>query len=127
LWDTRTGELRHELGGYRRQINAVAFASDGNVVAAGGEDRVVRVTDVRTGNVEQSLHGHTDEVKGLAFGRDGILISCGGDGVRVWDLLSGTQRVHVIDDVAGATWLAAGLCRFEPGELDAYRPAPRTT
>jgi WD40 repeat protein len=126
VWDLATRNRTHLLDGYREQVHAVAFAPDGTVLAGGGDDRVIRLWDPVTGQLVRSLVGHADEVHDLAFSRDGTLVSGGGDGVRIWDVETGTCRSHLFAGDAVATWSAAGLCRFEPGELDAFRDAPRS-
>jgi WD40 repeat protein len=121
LWDLTTGLVRHRIEGYRGTVNAVGFDADTTMVAGVGEDRVVRVWDVATGRFTQSLVGHTNVVQDLAFGPGGMLVSGGNDGVRVWDLKTGSCRAHLISGIDGAAWAAIGLCRFELGELDRFR------
>ncbi|GAB3905856.1 hypothetical protein GCM10029964_101740 [Kibdelosporangium lantanae] len=142
VWDLATRKRSHLLRGYRRQVHAVAFTPDGTLLAGAGDDRVIRLWDTATWQLVRPLTGHLDEVHDLAFSQDGTLVSGGGDGVRLWDVGTGTCRTHMLAGGTGmgrpaswrrkhrytpVTWPAAGLCRLEPGELDAFRNAPRST
>jgi hypothetical protein len=42
-----------------------------------------------------------------------------------WAALSPDGRYKTEGEVAGQFWYAAGMCRFEPGELDPYLSAAR--
>jgi WD40 repeat protein len=70
----------------------VAFASDGQTVATGSDDRTVRLWDLSDRDHPRSLgaplSGHTDEVNGVAFAPDGrTLATASADRtVRLWDL-----------------------------------------
>jgi WD40 repeat protein len=124
VWDIAGQRRVHTLEGGTK---AVVFSPDGTRLATGGKSRGIRIWDLASGKRLGLLTGHLDEVQGLAFRDDRTLVSGGGDGVRIWDLESGTCRRHLFPDGPGATWFAAGLCRFEPGELDSFRRAPRST
>jgi hypothetical protein len=39
---------------------------------------------------------------------------------RGWVAFQGDHRYPLSGDPAGRFWWSAGLCRFEPGELDGY-------
>jgi WD40 repeat protein len=76
----------------------------------------------------------------VAVTPDGRIITGGADGtVRIWDPVSGTLLATLVGWPGGwavllpdgsyklggehpGLWWAAGLCRFEPGELDPYLP-----
>jgi WD40 repeat protein len=85
-------QLRHDDA-----VNAVAFSKDGSLLAAGSNDRILRLWDAKTGKrIGESLRGHGDSVKGVAFSpadpRGGSLASASDDGsVRLWDTHSGQQ------------------------------------
>jgi WD40 repeat protein len=69
-------------------VPAVAFSPDGELAAAGGTDKVVRVWEAATGKLRHSLEGNEEDVRALAFSPDGRrLASAGGDRtVRLWKL-----------------------------------------
>jgi hypothetical protein len=85
LLDAADGQVRETLfrGASQR---AVAFAPDGQTLAAGGEDRVIRFWELPAGRYLGGLDGHVGSVQALAFAPDGTLLASGGaDGlVRLW-------------------------------------------
>jgi hypothetical protein len=139
VWDPVTGIQQRSLAGHSGRVWALAVAPDGAWLASAGDDRVVRVWDPVTGVLVRTLEGHTDRVWALAVAPDGAwLASAGDDGtVRVWDPTTGAITAVAVGDengwviwhpdggyqVAGTpadVWWVAGLCRFEPAELDEF-------
>ncbi|HEY0483743.1 MAG TPA: protein kinase [Kofleriaceae bacterium] len=81
-------------GGYT--AGRIAISPDGRRVAAGLDDRSVRVWSAESGRVLEILRGHTDLVLDVAFSPDGRrLASASYDKtIRLWDL--GTERHRVL-------------------------------
>src|SRR5262249_32563180 len=71
-------------------VRAVAFSPDGNRIASGGEDRVVKVRDAVDGRELLMLRGHTGRIEALAFSPDGKWLASGSDdrSVKIWDATS---------------------------------------
>jgi len=68
-----------------RWVNCVAFSSDGQTVASGTRDGMIRLWRVKDGEQLRELRAHDPWVHVLAMGDDGCLISGGADGcVRLW-------------------------------------------
>jgi RNA polymerase sigma factor (sigma-70 family) len=92
LWDVKTGKQRwrYDLGCGAR---AVAYSTEGRVVAVAGDDRTVRLCDAGTGQELRRLRGHAESVTGLAFTPDRkSVISSSLDGtVRLWDRDTGAE------------------------------------
>ncbi|MFS8779309.1 hypothetical protein [Synechococcus sp. W55.1] len=68
-------------------ITALAISPDGNLLAAGGDDGIIRLWDPHAGELLQTLAGHKGSIEALAISPDGtFLVSGGADKtVRVWD------------------------------------------
>jgi len=66
----------------------VAISPDGNYVAAGSLDTVVRIWDVRDESLVERLRGHSDSVYSVAFTPDGKALVSGSldKTLRYWDL-----------------------------------------
>lgn len=98
------------LRGHRKQITAITFSPDGELIATSSLDRTVRLWDTRTGEqVRCMMGGHRDWVRAVAFSPDGKrLASVGDDGsARLWDPVTGerTFRLHGHDGwVRDLTW-----------------------
>ncbi len=69
-----TPELIHERDTY---VYAVDFSPDGRLIASGGEDGAVYVTDLETGQ-EWSDSAHGEAVYSVAFSADGAQLASGG-------------------------------------------------
>jgi WD40 repeat protein len=91
--------------------NRVAFSSDGERLATGGEGLSVKIWDARTGGLLHTLPGHTGDVFAVAFSPDGRwLASAGADTtVRIWDATTG-KLLHTL---RGHTGLVMSLA-FSP-------------
>jgi len=96
IWDGRSRSVVRTLRGHSAQISALAFSPDGATLASGSYDPSIRIWNVRSGEQRLKLPDHPGHVKSLAFSRDGrLLVSTGADGVRVWDLKSGSLRTMI--------------------------------
>ncbi len=89
VWNTRTGELVHDLQAPTNVIESVAFSPEGDRLAAGGgpDDGLVIVWDLSKGQEVFARKEHTSYVRSIDYSPDGKwLASAGADGVvKVWD------------------------------------------
>ncbi len=68
-------------------MRSVAFSPDGQLVAVGGDDRVVRFWDSENGEELTVLSGHTGLISALAFSPRGELLATASADrtVKLWD------------------------------------------
>jgi RNA polymerase sigma factor (sigma-70 family) len=96
LWSVATGKEVREYAGHSAVIMALAYSSDGKVLASGGTDKTIRLWDAGTGREIRVLKEHANELFAVAFRDDGkVLASADRDGtVQLWDPRTGTL-LHV--------------------------------
>ncbi len=95
LWDLGRGQILRQTS-LDALVHALAFSSDGRLIAAGGQDRTARVWRVDSLDPAGTVV-HESFVKTLAFSpaRPDRLLTTGSDGwVRTWDLAAGAEHVR---------------------------------
>jgi hypothetical protein len=75
-------------------VNALAFSSDGKLLASASCDGTARIWDVATGKALRVLEGHRGFVDAVLFLPGGEVLATGGeDGtIRLWEAATGRQR-----------------------------------
>ncbi|CAP69108.1 uncharacterized protein PODANS_7_10660 [Podospora anserina S mat+] len=99
-------------------IRSVCFSPDGQYLATGAEDKLIRVWDIKNRQIRNTFAGHEQDIYSLDFARDGRTIASGsGDRtVRLWDIETGlnTATLTIEDGVTtvaispDAKYVAAG-------------------
>ncbi|XP_014550460.1 hypothetical protein COCVIDRAFT_59039, partial [Bipolaris victoriae FI3] len=97
-WDA----CRSVLEGHSREVNAVVFSPDGQLVASASYDSTVRMWETATGTCRSVLEGHSNYVRAVVFSPDGQLVASASDDstVRVWETATGHCR-SVLEDHSG--------------------------
>ena len=78
----------------RPVVSTVCLHPGGNLIAAAGDDHLIRIWSARDLKLVQQWSAHTDWVRSIAFSPDGSeLATSGNDGrVLLWDVATGTLR-----------------------------------
>ncbi|RDB30643.1 Transcriptional repressor tup12 [Hypsizygus marmoreus] len=101
-------------------VTSVAISPNGQLVAAGSLDTIVRIWDVGTGALLERLRGHRDSVYSVAFTPDGRGLVSGSldKTLKYWDVsaLSGTGTVK------GKKEGASEVVLKKPGETTGSSP-----
>lgn len=107
LWDMQTRATTKKFS-RPGSVAAARFSPDGQRIAAGSWDSLIRIWNVEKHTVEKKLTGHVAFVNDVAFSRDGkLLVSAGGDHTaRVWDIATG-QCLKVLEGHTGPVRSAA--------------------
>ncbi|WP_017653749.1 serine/threonine-protein kinase [Fortiea contorta] len=74
--------------GFATGINSLAFNPDGDILASGDEDKIVRLWDLNSKKVLASLAGHSQAVKSVAFSPDGQILATASDDktIKLWNV-----------------------------------------
>jgi WD40 repeat protein len=78
----------HSQGSLLAQgVRTVAFSSDGQILASGGGDKVIKLWNTATWQEISTLTGHSDAVTAVAFSPvEQTLISAAGSTIKLWKL-----------------------------------------
>lgn len=103
-------QLTHFLTGHTDTVRAIAYSSDGRLLASAGKDQTIILWDTQTNApIGNPLSGHTNWINGLAFSPDNkMLISVGIDGtIRRWDTANGEIIGQPITPASTELWSVA--------------------
>lgn len=117
IFDVQTGQLTCRLqddsvdGDADLYIRSVCFSPDGQFLATGAEDHLIRVWDIASQKIRYIFSGHEQDIYSLDYSSSGRFIASGsGDRtVRLWDVESGQCAVTLtIED--GVTAVCFSPC-----------------
>jgi len=96
IYDSETGEKLHTFTDESGKdgdlyIRSVCFSPDNRLLAAGAEDKTVKIWNVETRRMHHTFVGHELDIYSLDFSRDGnFIVSGSGDKkAKIWDVEKG--------------------------------------
>lgn len=93
LWDVQGRKVLYKLKGHRKEITALVFSPDGNIIASGSKDRMIRLWETNTGEQIQAISSGLNTA--LVFSPDGKRIANvqNKNLIHIWDVFSGRKVV----------------------------------
>ena len=98
LYSAESRELLRKLEGHRGNVNAIAFSSDGKLLAAASGEAasvgVVHLWNTATGALIRTFEGHKDGIYAVAISGDARTLATGSydQTIMLWDLDTGAAR-----------------------------------
>jgi WD40 repeat protein/uncharacterized caspase-like protein len=91
-----------------KTIIAISFSPDGRYIAAGAEDKMVKVWEVATGSMVRTLAGHRELVWSVSFSPDGKYIASASqdETAKIWSAETG-QCIHTLKGHTRAVYWVA--------------------
>jgi WD40 repeat protein len=77
---------------HSQPVKAVAFSTNGKILATGGEDKLICLWDIQTGEVSSVIQ-NSFGIKRLEFTKDGNLLAACGNDVKLMDIQGKTLRL----------------------------------
>ncbi len=128
VWDALSGEQSLVIEGATQGAWAVAASPDGQRIAAGCKDGVVREFSASDGSLIRELHGHLGYIRAVEYMPDASadgsapsLVSAAGDGtIRIWPR-SGDEPLHIFEaDLFAETGHRGGVLSLAISEDGAH-------
>ena len=98
IWEVTSGNLLHKIEQHKGGVTAVAFSSDGALLASASVDRTVCLWDATTGQQRHRFTGHKGAVRSVAFDPSAKVLATAGDDrtVRLWDAETGRELRQLV-------------------------------
>ena len=87
ITDAKTAELKRSLFDDLDTSTVSIFSADGQFIASGDDEGIIRIWNTSSGQIKNILEGHTRSISALAFSADARRIVSGSKDctLRVWD------------------------------------------
>ncbi|NES93843.1 MAG: hypothetical protein F6K32_01070 [Desertifilum sp. SIO1I2] len=86
-------------------FRAIAISPDNQIIAAGNNDKTIKLWDLATGKLQQTLSGHEGAVLSIAISPDGETLASGSSDktIKLWNLTTG-ELLSTLAGYAGEVW-----------------------
>ncbi|NQU38358.1 MAG: protein kinase [Lentisphaerae bacterium] len=101
IWDTTDGRLIRTLNRQTGRLTCATFSPDGRQIVSASDGGTTRIWDAESGGMLRALSGHGGAITWSDYSPDGRrLVTAGQDGLRVWEVDSGTRPLTIRADQA---------------------------
>ena len=101
FWDADTGNEKHTFTGHSERIYSVAFNPNGDIIASGSTNGIINFWDADTGHYIKTLNelrnGFNEPADSLVFSPDGRTLASGHDGIHLWDVHTGEDKMQLTE------------------------------
>lgn len=89
---------RMDLEGHDLPVRSLAYSPDGQTLASGSCDHLIKLWDLKTGKESATLKGHKNEVNSVAYNPDGKTVASGSydKTVKFWDVKTGKEVATLV-------------------------------
>ena len=91
ILDAITGSQKAVLSEHTKEVNCLAFSSDGTSLASGSDDNSIKLWDLQTGGVVKTFSGHTHRVWSIYISADLTTVASGSADYTIclWNIQTG--------------------------------------
>jgi WD40 repeat protein len=108
LWEVSTGKELRRFAAGDSSIRSLAFSPDGATLAGGGEDTRLRLWEAATGKELKVFPKIGRSIQSVAFSPDGKTVAAAGDGVHLYDVGTGKERLQIARRARGLVFSSDG-------------------
>lgn len=92
MWDVPTKKVIQHIGGHDKPITAVAYSSDGKLLATGSENGTIKIYQMPRGIELRHFKAHNGVIHSIDFSPDGTILATGAREkpvLKLWDAKTG--------------------------------------
>ncbi|KAM0518155.1 hypothetical protein ACHAPE_004562 [Trichoderma viride] len=104
--DSSWSPIVHVLRGHTKEIRCCAYSHDGQYVASGSDDCLVRIWNAKTGKIQHIIRPFYGFVYGVAISSRGLIAASDQRSIKIWNFDNGycqqaTSSTTLDDDLEG--------------------------
>ncbi|MDJ0733924.1 MAG: WD40 repeat domain-containing protein [Nostocaceae cyanobacterium] len=92
-WNLEYQDYIYQIPAHDQQVNSLAFSPQGDILASGSQDKVIKLWNSTTGELISTLGYHLNSVNSIAFSPDGQILASASDDktIKLWDVYRGKE------------------------------------